>query len=84
MGGGAAPPTLRRDHRLDAVEGNLLADGIGIITPIGQQRLHPVGEPAEQRCEAVDVVRLAGRQDKTERATLAVAARVEFGGEAAA
>ena len=49
-----------------------------------QQRLDPVGQHPEQRAKALDIVRLARRQDKAERPTVSVAAGVELGGEAAA
>ena len=79
-----AAATLCRDHRLDAVEGDLLANGVSVIAAIGEQCLSFVRNHPEQRTETLHVVGLAGRQDKSERATFPVAARVEFGGEAAA
>jgi hypothetical protein len=45
--------------------------GIGIVALVGQQRLDPVGDHAEQGTKALDVVRLPRRQDKAERAALA-------------
>jgi hypothetical protein len=44
VGRGIAAPALGRDHRLDVVEGDLLANGIGVVAAISEQRLHLVGE----------------------------------------
>ena len=79
-----AAPSLGGDDRLDAVKGDLLADGVGVVAALGQQRSRLVGDHPEQRAEALHVVGLAGRQDEPERATFAVAGGVELRCEAAA
>jgi len=72
-----------RDDRLDLGVGQFLADGIGIIALVGQQRIDPIRDHAHQRAEALDIVRLSGRQNEGEWATLGIAPGVEFGGEPA-
>jgi DNA modification methylase len=75
---------LGRDDRLDACCFDLGADGAGVIALVGQQGLDTVGGHPEQRPEALDVVRLAGRQDEAEGPAVSVASGMELGGEAAA
>lgn len=75
---------LGRDYCLGASNGDLGADRIGIITPIGKQRVDAIGDHPEQGAKALDVVCLSGRQDEAERPTLGVTSGVELGGEAAA
>lgn len=72
------------DTRLDAGCGKFRLDGIGVVTLVGKQCLDTLAEHPEQRAEALDVVRLARRQDKAERSAASVATGMEFGGEAAA
>ena len=36
--GRVAASALGRDHRLDAMEGDLLSDGVGVVATIGEQR----------------------------------------------
>ena len=72
------------DHSLDFGLGQFLTDGVGVVALVRQQRLDSIREHAEQRAEAMDIVRLAGRQHEPERATFGVASSVELGGEAAA
>ncbi len=59
-----------------------VADGVGVVALVGEQRLDPLGQPPEQRPEALYVMRLARRQDKAERPALSVTPRVELCGEA--
>src|SRR6202034_1626934 len=73
-----------RDDRLDAVEGQLLADCLGILTLIGDQRLDALADHAQKRQKALVVVRLSGRQDEADRASFAIASGVDLGREAAA
>lgn len=75
---------LGRDHRLDLGVGQFLADRIGIVAFVGEQRIDAVRDDAHEWAEALDVVRLSGRQDEGEWASLRVASGVELGGEAAA
>ena len=74
---------LGGNDRLDIGLGEFLADGIGVIASVGEQRLYPLRQHPEQRPEALHVMRLAGRQDEAERPALSVAPRVELGGEPA-
>jgi hypothetical protein len=67
-----------------AISARLGADGIGVVTLVGEQRFDAVGHHPEQRSEALDIVRLPCRQHEPERAAVSVASGVEFGGEAAA
>ena len=83
MPGGIAPVALGRDHRLDASRLDLLADGIGIVSPIGQEGLDPVGYHAEQWSKALHIVGLSRCQHEAERETSGIAPCVELGGEAA-
>jgi len=83
MASRVASSPLGEDHRLDTMEGDLLADGVGIIAAIGQECFGLVGDHPEQRAEALDVMSLAGCQDETERAALSIAGSVEFCCEAA-
>ncbi|GEM_PF-1265272 len=80
---GVAPVDLGRDHRLDARCLDLLADRIGIVAPIGQEGLDPVGYHAEQRSEALHIVRLSGCQHEAEREASGIASCVKLGAEAA-
>ena len=61
----------------------LIANGVGIIAIVGQQRFDLVGDHPQQRREALDVVCLSARQDEAERAAFGIAAGMEFGGKAA-
>jgi hypothetical protein len=71
MRGRCVAVDLGGDDRLDASLRDLFADGVGVVTAIGE---HP-----EQRPEALHVMRLAGRQHEAERAAFAVAAGVKLG-----
>lgn len=84
MRGGIAPVDLGRDHRLDARCLDLLADCIGIVSPISQEGLDPVGYHAEQRSEALHIVCLPRCQHEAEGQASGIASGVELGGEAAA
>ncbi len=70
------------DDGLDPGPGDLVADGIGIIALVRQERLDLVGNHPEERRKTIDVVGLAGRQYEAERAAFGIAPGVEFGGEA--
>jgi hypothetical protein len=84
MRGGSAAVAFGGDDRLDTGFGDFLADGVGVIALVRQERLNTVGDHSKQRAEALNIVRLAGCQDEAERAAFCVAPRMEFGGEAAA
>src|SRR3546814_909543 len=71
------------DHRLDIGLGECVADGIGVVALVSEQRVDPLGQHPEQRPEALHVVRLAGRQNEAEWSSLSIAASVELRGEAA-
>jgi len=60
------------------------ADGVGVVAFVGEQCFDAVAEHSEQWAKALYVVRLAWRQDKTERSAMSVAAGVELGSEATA
>lgn len=62
--------------------GDLLADGIGIIAAVGEERFDAVTDHPEERRKALNVVSLAGRQHEAEWEASGVASGVEFGGEA--
>jgi hypothetical protein len=62
--GTVAPVDLGRDHRLGACGLDFLADRIGIVSPISQEGLDPIGYHAEQRSEALHIVRLSGVSTK--------------------
>lgn len=81
---GRAPVALGRDDSLDIGFRQLLADGICVISLVGQQRLDLVSNHSEERAKALDIMGLPRRQDKAERAAFGVAPGVEFGAEAAA
>ncbi len=80
---GVATVALGRDDRLDLVVGQFLTDGISIVAFVGQHSIDPVCDHADQRAEALDIVRLSGRQNEGERAALGIAAGVELGGKPA-
>jgi len=79
-----APVALGRDDGFDFRFRQFFADGIGVVAFISQQRFDLVGDHAEQRAKALDVVRLPRRQDEAERAAFGVAPGVELAAEAAA
>lgn len=79
-----APIALGWDDSLDFGIRQFLADGIGVITFIGQERLNLVGDHAEQRGEALNIVDLPWRQNEAKRTAFGVTPSVEFGAEAAA
>src|SRR3546814_1608591 len=78
-----ATVALGGDHRLDIGLGECVADGIGVVALVSEQRVDPLGQHPEQRPEALHVVRLAGRQNEAEWSSLSIAASVELRGEAA-
>jgi len=82
--GWIAPVGLGRDHRLDASGLDFLADCIGIVAPIRQEGLDPVGYHAEQRSKALHIMRLPRCQHEAEGQASGIAPRVELGGEAPA
>lgn len=84
MEGRIATTTLGRDHGSDTVERDLLANGVGVIATIGEQRLGLIGDHPEQRAEALHIVGFARRQDEAERTAFSVTGGVEFRGEPAA
>ncbi len=84
MRGGVETVDLGRDHRLSVCGLDLLADCIGIVSPIGQEGLDPVGYHAEQRSKALHIMRLSRCQHEAGREASGIASRVELGGEAAA
>lgn len=80
---GIAASALGWDHRLDAMEGELFADGVGVVAPIGEQRLGLIRDHAEKWSETLHIMRPARHRDATERPAFPAAAGVELGGEAA-
>ena len=82
MRGGRFSVAFGRDDRLDPGLGDLVADGIGIIALVCQERLYLVGDHSKERRKAVDVVGLSRRQNEAERAAFGIASGVELGGEA--
>ena len=84
MRDGLAPVAFRRNDGLDVGIGDLLANGIGVIALVGEERLYPIGNHPEQWRKALCVVRLSGRQHEAERTAFCIASGMEFGGEAAA
>jgi hypothetical protein len=76
MRGEVAPVDLCRDQRLDP-----LSDCIGIVAPISQEGLDPIGYHAEKRDEALHIVRLAACQREAKREASGITTRLEFGGE---
>jgi hypothetical protein len=60
-----------------------LADSVGIVALVGEQSIDPVRDHAHERAEALDVVRLSGRQHESERAAFSIAPGVELGRELA-
>lgn len=84
MGDGLASIALGRDDGFDFGFRQFLPDNIGVIALVGQHRLDLVGDHAQQRAKALDIVGLSRCQDKAERAAFGVAPGVEFGTEAAA
>lgn len=83
MHGGIAPVDLGRDHRLDASGLDLFADCIGVVAPISQEGLDAVGYHAEQRGEALHIVRLPRCQHKVEGKASGIAPCVELRRKAA-
>ncbi len=81
MRSGVTTVDLGRDHGLDACRLDLLADRIGIVSPIGQEGLDPVGYHAEQWSKALHIVGLSRCQHEAERETSGIAPCVELGGE---
>ena len=82
MWGGVAAVAPCGDHSLDAGSDDLLADGIGIIAAVGEERFEAVTDHPEELRKALNVVSLAGRQHEAEWEASGVASGVEFGGEA--
>lgn len=74
---------LGRYDGLDVGFRQLLANGVGILALVGQQRFDLVGDHPQQRREALDVVCLSACQDEAERAAFGIAAGMQFGGEPA-
>lgn len=60
----------------------LFPDGIGVIAPVCEEGLDPVGDHTKQRPEALNVVALPRCQHEPEWATFGIASGVEFGAEA--
>ena len=83
MWGGVAAVAPCGDHSLDAGSDDLLADGIGVIAAVGEERFDPIADHPEQRCKALNVVRLAGRQHEAEWEASGIASCVKLGAEAA-
>ena len=81
---GDAAIAFRRDDGFDTGCGQLGADGICVVTLVGEQRVDAFIEHSEQRTEAFHIVRLARRQDEAKRSPVPIAAGVELGGEAPA
>lgn len=79
--GRVAAATLCRDYGPDAVERDLLANGVRVIATIGEQRLGLICDHPEERAEALHVVGFARRQDEAERTVFSVAGGVELRGE---
>lgn len=75
---------LCRNDGFDVGLGDLFANGISVITLVGEKRLDPVGDHPEQRRKALNVMRLSGGQDEAERAAFRIASGMKLGGEAAA
>ncbi len=75
--------SLGGDDGLDLGLRQLLANSVGIVALVGQQRFDLVGDHPQQWREALDVVCLSARQDEAERAAFGVTAGMELGGEAA-
>jgi hypothetical protein len=61
---------------------DFIADCIGIVSPISQEGLNPVGYHAEQRSEALHIVGLPRCQHEAEREASGIASGMELGGEA--
>src|SRR3546814_16645033 len=55
-----ATVALGGDHRLDIGLGACVADGIGVVALVSEQRVDPRSQHPQQRPEALHVVRLAG------------------------
>lgn len=68
------------NHRLDAGSDELLADCIGILAAVGEERFDPIAEHSEQRRNAPYIVRLAGRQHETKRQATCLPTCVELCG----
>ena len=63
---------------LDLPLGKVGADSVGIVALIGQHRLDPVANQAQQDQEALCVMRLTRREREAERAASGVAAGMDF------
>ena len=75
---------LGGDHRFDASSGDLIADGIGIVAAIGKKGCDPILDHAEQRSEALHIVRLARRQTERDRSSNLVRQGMNLGRPSAA
>ena len=84
MRDGDAAIVLGGDDRFNPGCGKLCADGICVVTLVGEQRVDAFIEHTEQWTEAFHIVRLARRQDEAKRSPVPIAAGVELGGEAPA
>lgn len=84
MRDGVAAVALGRDYRFHACGSDLHADRIGIVAPIGQEGLDPIGDHAEEWCEALHIVCLPRGQHEAEREASGIASGVELGSEASA
>jgi hypothetical protein len=78
------PVALGPNDSLDFSFGALLADGVAVLPFVCQERLDLVADHPEERCKAIDIVRLFRRQDETERLAFGIASGMEFGGKSAA
>jgi hypothetical protein len=78
------PCALGRDHGFDVDRRQLIPDRIAVVSLVADEGVDPIAQHAQERHEALRVVRLAGRQQEAEGTTLAVAAGVDLGREAAA
>lgn len=75
---------FRRDHGLDVQRLDRGDDVVAVIALVAEQRVDLVADHPQECHEAFGVVGLTRREREAERAALAVAARVDFGREAAA
>lgn len=83
-GDGFAPVGLWRDDRQDTAHQQVLPDRIAVIAFVGQQRVGLVDRQRHEVLDSAVIRRFAAGQDEAERASLIVAAGMDFARKAAA
>jgi len=77
VGDGVLSPGIAGDDGLGPDVGDAVADGVGVVSGIGQHMAGP--KPLHQRQGFGRIAGLSGREDRAERTTESVTGGVDFG-----